>query len=44
MNYIGSKYSLRKEIEIVLDENQVPRDGIALDLFATTTGVDYVYY
>jgi adenine-specific DNA-methyltransferase len=39
MNYIGSKYSLLKEIETVLDEHRVPRDGIALDLFAGTGAV-----
>lgn len=39
MNYIGSKYSLLEEIETVLDENQVPQDGVALDLFAGTGAV-----
>ena len=39
MNYIGSKYSLLKEIESALDTHQVPRQGIALDLFAGTGAV-----
>lgn len=39
MNYIGSKYSLLKEIEAVLDKNHVPADSIALDLFAGTAAV-----
>lgn len=36
MNYIGSKYSLLPEIRRVLDKNNVPVDGVALDLFAGT--------
>ena len=36
MNYIGSKHSLLPEIKRMLDENNVPVDGIALDLFAGT--------
>ena len=39
MNYIGSKYSLLAEIESVLDGHSVPRNGIALDLFAGTGAV-----
>jgi adenine-specific DNA-methyltransferase len=39
MNYIGSKYSLLQEIASVLDACQVPRQGIALDLFAGTGAV-----
>ncbi|MDY7075467.1 MAG: DNA adenine methylase [Chloroflexota bacterium] len=39
MNYIGSKYSLLKEIETVLDTHDVPRGGVALDLFAGTGAV-----
>ena len=39
MNYIGSKYSLLKEIKAILDTNHVPSDGIALDLFAGTVAV-----
>jgi adenine-specific DNA-methyltransferase len=39
MNYIGSKYSLLEEIGSVLNAHQVPRQGIALDLFAGTGAV-----
>jgi adenine-specific DNA-methyltransferase len=39
MNYIGSKYSLLTKIESTLDAHQVPKDGIALDLFAGTAAV-----
>jgi hypothetical protein len=39
MNYIGSKYSLLAGIETVLDRYRIPRDGIALDLFAGTGAV-----
>jgi adenine-specific DNA methylase len=36
MNYIGSKLSLLPQIQRALDESGVPRDGIALDIFAGT--------
>ena len=39
MNYIGSKYSLLKEIDAILDTHGVPRGGVALDLFAGTGAV-----
>lgn len=39
MNYIGSKFSLLPQIARVLDEYQVPTDGIALDIFAGTGAV-----
>ncbi|MBN1933793.1 MAG: DNA adenine methylase [Anaerolineae bacterium] len=39
MNYIGSKYSLLGDIEQMLADHQLPRDGIALDLFAGTGAV-----
>lgn len=39
MNYIGSKYSLLEEIEAVLETHHVPREGLALDLFAGTGAV-----
>jgi adenine-specific DNA-methyltransferase len=39
MNYIGSKYSLLEEIESALDIYPIPREGIALDLFAGTGAV-----
>lgn len=39
MNYIGSKYSLLEEIESALDIYPVPREGVALDLFAGTGAV-----
>jgi adenine-specific DNA methylase len=39
MNYIGSKYSLLTKIGAALDAHQVPKDGMALDLFAGTAAV-----
>ncbi len=36
MNYIGSKYSLLKNIKSILESNDVPEEGIALDLFSGT--------
>ncbi|MEN6519624.1 MAG: DNA adenine methylase [Armatimonadota bacterium] len=36
MNYIGSKFSLLPEIKRILDNNDIPANGIALDLFAGT--------
>ncbi len=39
MNYIGSKYSLLTEIEQILADNEVPDDGVALDLFTGTAAV-----
>lgn len=39
MNYIGSKHTLLPEIEDVLAEHEVPRSGVALDLFAGTGAV-----
>lgn len=39
MNYIGSKYSLLEAINSVLEKNNVPKSGIAVDVFAGTTTV-----
>jgi len=39
MNYIGSKYSLLEDIESVLEAHGVPKNGVALDLFAGTGAV-----
>ncbi|MBN1485119.1 MAG: DNA adenine methylase [Chloroflexia bacterium] len=39
MNYIGSKHSLLDDIAALLDEQQVPAEGRALDLFAGTAAV-----